>query len=589
MKVVRFILVLFLAFCGIERGSGQNINVYTVEMTQTHTELVRLNEYVRPTLSGDGQLSLSPGNPAADLVVGVSAGHVGGYPDVPQHNIYGYQITDPCWVRFKAKVVLLTGNHNTETTGNWAFEGLVNFLIGTEPEADWLRRHVEFYVYPLVNPDGRYTGTGRGNPEMTAEGFGSDHNRVWDTQGQGLSTIDALTRAMQVDTGGDADYLFDFHSAAGESASYVYTTAELMDCAYIQNFWAQAPAGVNPVESAGEPGMVRIWSMTEEGLKVEYAFTPESDFNQEVNYYLALGRYYGIALYHTLLQEIPEFELSDLEQLSSHWLEENTALAPIGKIAGRWKLDETDGSMAVDVTGVSFNGVLHNGPTWRPEGGKYQGGLSFDEIDDYVTIADFDYTNEDHEFSVSFWFKLTDVSGNYYQYILSHGPVSTNDSLNIYFCETGQSNAGKLITNIQLSDGKRWYYTSPSVLADGDWHMYALTMSSTGGGRVYIDGLSMGTNANLKGASFDPDTAIYWGGREDLNAYRFYGNVAVDDGLLDEVRLYRGCLSSEDVKLIYGNLMQKYACRENPPGDVNGDCKVNLFDYSYLASFWISR
>ena len=329
MKEFRIILVLFWGFFGVQSGFGQDIDVYTVEMTQAHTELVRLSGYVRPTLSGDGYLSLSPGNPIANLVVGASAGNVGGDPDVPQHNLYGYQITAPCVVCFKTKVVLLTGNHNTETTGSWAFEGLVNFLIGAEPEADWLRRHVEFYVYPLVNPDGRYTGTGRGNPEMTAEGFGSDHNRVWDTQGQGLSTIDALTGAMQADTGGDADYLFDFHSAAGASASYFYTAAELMDCTYIQNFLAQAPAGVQPEESAGDPGMSRIWSMTEQGLKVEYAFTPESDYNQDVNYYLGLGRYYGIALYQTLIY----FELSDLTQLSSHRLEDNTALAPIGELA----------------------------------------------------------------------------------------------------------------------------------------------------------------------------------------------------------------------------------------------------------------
>ena len=106
---------------------------------------------------------------------------------------------------------------------------------------------------------------------------------------------------------------------------------------------------------------------------------------------------------------------------------------------------------------------------------------------------------------------------------------------------------------------------------------------------MYIDGHPVGANANLKGAAFDPDTDIYLGGREDLNTYRFYGNGDIDDGLLYEVRLYRSCLSSEDVKLIYGNLIQKYVCQVNPPGDFNGDCKVDLSDYSYLASYWIIR
>ncbi|MCP4710937.1 MAG: hypothetical protein GY869_20125 [Planctomycetes bacterium] len=584
MKEFRIILVLFCVFFVVESGFGQNIDVYTVEMIQAHTELVRLSGYVGPTLSGDEQLSLSPVNPAADLVVGASAGNVGGDPDVPRHNLYGYQITDPCGVSFKSKAVVLTGNHNTETTGNWAFEGLVNFLIGAEPEADWLRRHVEFFVYPMVNPDGRYTGTGRGNPEMTAEGFGTDHNRVWDTQGQGLSTIDALTTAMQVDTGGDADYLFDFHSAAGAPASYFYTATELMDCAYVQNFLAGAPAGVNPVDSAGDPGMGRIWSMTEEGLKVEYAFTPESDFNQDVNYYLASGRYYGIALYQTLNQE-----MSDLAVLSSNWLVDNMAWEPIGDLTGQWKLDETDGSLAGEVTGMSSNGKLYNGAFWRPEGGNFDGGLSFDEIDDYVTIDDFDYTNANNEFSVSFWFKIGDVRGDYYQYAFSHGAVSISNSLNIYFRETGQTSAENLTTNILLSNGTSWYHTTGDVFADNHWHMYILTLSSIEGGRVYIDGQTVGTNGNLKGASFDPDTDIYLGGREDLNPYRFFGNSDINDGLLDELRLYRSFLSSADVNYIYNNLLQKYACQGYPPGDFNRDCKVDLSDYSYLASYWIIR
>ena len=67
---------------------------------------------------------------------------------------------------------------------------------------------------------------------------------------------------------------------------------------------------------------------------------------------------------------------------------------------------------------------MHNGAIWRPEGGNFDGGLSFDEIDDYVMIDDFDYTDENDEFSVSFWFKVGDVSGNDFQYAFSHGKVS---------------------------------------------------------------------------------------------------------------------------------------------------------------------
>ena len=224
-------LTILIVFLGImtENSTGQDYLVYTPAMTEAHTEWAAQSPYVTPTPSCDSGLALDPGSSLADFVVGVSAGHVSD-PYVPQHNLYAYKITDPSGTGPKKIVVFQTGNHNTEQPGSWSFQGMEDFLLSDDPRAGWLRRHCEFYVYPLVNPDGRYTNSGRGNPEMTDEGFGTDHNRVWDTQGQGLSTIDAFTTAMQNDTGQQVYYYFDFHSAPGSSVSYFYTSHELMDC-----------------------------------------------------------------------------------------------------------------------------------------------------------------------------------------------------------------------------------------------------------------------------------------------------------------------------------------------------------------------
>ena len=230
MRIIVPALWFFCLFAAI--SLAQDVTVYTVDMTEAHTQLVSNSPYVTPTASGDACLAL-PGCPIPDFVVGVSAGNVGGDPCVPQHNLYAYKITDPAAAGSKTKVIIDTGNHNTETPGSWTFQGMVDFLVSSEPAAIWLRQVAEFYVYPLVNPDGRYTADGRGNPEMTAEGFGLDHNRVWNTQGQGLSTIDALTTAMQNDTGGDADYLFDFHNGDSNPLSF-NVTADLVDCPYVQ-------------------------------------------------------------------------------------------------------------------------------------------------------------------------------------------------------------------------------------------------------------------------------------------------------------------------------------------------------------------
>jgi hypothetical protein len=91
----------------------------------------------------------------------------------------------------------------------------------------------------------------------------------------------------------------------------------------------------------------------------------------------------------------------------------------------------------------------------------------------------------------------------------------------------------------------------------------------------------------LTGASFDPTTDIILGARSDLNVNRYYGNNNPDDGLLDEVRFYSSTLSADDIAAIYENSLQKYVCSEHPAGDHNGDCAVDLFDYTFLATFWI--
>src|SRR3989344_4010919 len=53
--------------------------------------------------------------------------------------------------------------------------------------------------------------------------------------------------------------------------------------------------------------------------------------------------------------------------------------------AGHWSFDETSGTVASDSSGNGRNGNLRNGPIWT-NGGKNNGALSFDGVDDYVYV-----------------------------------------------------------------------------------------------------------------------------------------------------------------------------------------------------------
>ncbi|MCK4628041.1 MAG: hypothetical protein KAT56_03500 [Sedimentisphaerales bacterium] len=560
----------------------QDINVYTVDMTQEHTEIVIQNPYVTPTPSCDSGLALDPCGVLADFVVGVSAGHVSD-PYVPQHNLYAYKITDPCATGPKKIVLIQTGNHNTEETGSWSFQGMIDYILSCEPEAVWMRQHCEFYIYPLVNPDGRYTCSGRGNPEMTDEGFGTDHNRVWDRQGEGLSTIDAFTTAMQFDTGQQVDYYFDYHCCGG----YFFTVPELMDCPYCQAM-LELDVGIYPVASNGHPGMGRIWGMTEEGLNSKYAFTPELD-GSTVIHCLNVGHNYAIAIHNTLTNIV---DMEDLAELATNWLENNLLELQIDPPVGWWKFDETSGSTAADSAG-SHDGTLYNmaeddgiDDDWVD--GKFGNALSFDGIDDYVVISDFDYTNGSGDFSMCVWFRVVDLSsGGVYKYFFSHGNLGAIASLNTYLGRSDAPDGQEQVRmRMVLNDGTDYLGTVASEsLADDLWHMFALTYSSVDGLELYIDGSPAGSHPDIKGAAFNPDSDIYVGGRCDLDVDRFYGNLDANDGLLDDLRIYDYAMSLGEIMAIYSN--SQFVCSEIPDGDYNEDCKVDLLDFAILSSSWL--
>ncbi len=274
------------------RGLDEPVPAYTPEMVARHTALVGKLPWVAPTVSGNEQMVL---------------GHTPGWPknpdypndpEIPPQPMYGYQITDPSVDGPKIKVVLASGNHATEFTGNWVLEGMVNFLAGSDPRAVFLRRKCVFYVYPDVNPEGRYqavhridlkaapdpnAGTNmrkRGNPELYAAKV-RDHNRVWTTVGK-FTTVDTITAAMEEDTGGQADYLWDMHgpqeranwrSPCMEARINDYATAlmsrepDVLRCG--------PPGSFKKNVADGPPGKLSLWAASDEGLKVTYPYVYE--------------------------------------------------------------------------------------------------------------------------------------------------------------------------------------------------------------------------------------------------------------------------------------------------------------------------
>ena len=244
---------------------------YEVWRTQQHTSSVAASPFTHATVSGNG-----------GYVIGQSAGGVDDVGRiVPPQDLLAYQVTDAGFAPTggaKRKIVLAAGNHSGENASNYVMEGLVDFLLSDDPRAAGLRRSAEFYVYPQVNPDGRYGGYYRSNPENPD----ADHNRYWNNPA-GFTDISQLRDAMVTDTGGDVDMLFDFHGWWGpwNDGNFIFSTSSLAGHPFFQNLAALEP-DIDQITSSGNSGMLRIWGSTASGLGADFAVTPEFGYHPGV-------------------------------------------------------------------------------------------------------------------------------------------------------------------------------------------------------------------------------------------------------------------------------------------------------------------
>ncbi len=307
-----------------KRTRVEPIPRYTVEMVAEHARRLRELPWVQPSAKADSHLVLgqSHGWPEDKPLEGWQMGD----PTVPPQNVFGYVITDPdrpdvfpteAGETRKLRVVLVAGNHPVEMHGDWALHGMISFLVSDDPRAATLRRKAVFYVYPMVNPDGRSLQVRRptvppdlwvrtrGNPELHDSGEG-DHNRVW-TTGDRFSTIRLVTSAMRADTGGHADYLWDFHGGYPHNPGDYRTTAGGHESPYARALEArQAPyPEVLRRTSSGAPTMLRTWAMTSEGLNIPYSFTFEPGCQLDKRAILRAGKALALGFYDVVTGQAP--------------------------------------------------------------------------------------------------------------------------------------------------------------------------------------------------------------------------------------------------------------------------------------------
>ncbi|MFW6058302.1 MAG: M14-type cytosolic carboxypeptidase, partial [Persicimonas sp.] len=251
------------------------------------------SQWVSPTTSAD-----------SDLVIGQTAGGTDDLGrDIGPHDLFGFEITDTSAGGPKTKVVLVGGVHANETNGSHTLHGLVEWLLGSSNEAAALRREAVFYVYPMVNADGRYAGYNRGTVETPAE----DPNRQWSSDDWDDNTeIRRTAQAILADTGGEADYLIDFHSFVGTGQHFCFldkdaspTGIDMDEATFWQELTAREPLESRDATYDGHTAMRLAWSE----LGADFAATLETYFRpgENIDRYRGPGENVGVSLYEAVV------------------------------------------------------------------------------------------------------------------------------------------------------------------------------------------------------------------------------------------------------------------------------------------------
>jgi hypothetical protein len=198
-------------------------------------------------------------------------------------------------------------------------------------------------------------------------------------------------------------------------------------------------------------------------------------------------------------------------------------------LVGAWGFDETSGTTAADASGRGNTGTL-NGPA-RSASGKFGGALSFDGVNDWVTVADANVLDLTTGMTMEAWVRPSAIGSLWRTVMLKEQPGSL-----IYALYAGDG-SGRAATDIFTNADLGLSGTSATPL--DTWTHLAATYDGANL-RLYVNGVQAASRA-ITGSI-----------RASTGALRIGGNGTWNDewfsGLIDEVRLYNRALSAAEIQ-----------------------------------------
>ncbi len=236
---------------------------------------------------------------------------------------------------------------------------------------------------------------------------------------------------------------------------------------------------------------------------------------------LAVGTYTG-----TITITSPQAENSP------RTLPVNFGVAPSGAtgLVAAYGFSEGVNITTADSSGNLNIGTLTNGPVWATQG-KYGNALSFDGVNDFVSVADNATLDVAGTGTIEAWVRLNAI--NWWHGVIAKGN-SNSSAVHNYGIEITYTNRVRCI----LGNGAAYQeFDSTTTIAANQFRHLACTWNGTTLS-LYIDGVLN----NSTGQTITPagNTSLLYIGQ-------FGGNADRLNGTIDEVRIYNRALSQADI------------------------------------------
>lgn len=203
-------------------------------------------------------------------------------------------------------------------------------------------------------------------------------------------------------------------------------------------------------------------------------------------------------------------------------------------LVGHWTFDEGAGGIAYDRSGNGNNGTLTNGPTWTT--GQLNGALSFDGVNDYVSIGDRPTLDLTGSISVSGWISTLDGTST----VFNKYSWST-DSGYVLIVQGGS-------LNFILNQNDAVAHSNFAPFLNGSWHFVAGIKDGFSPMRLFIDGVEATYTSQQNGVVSNSPVGLIAKIGERTNTGEGADRIT---GLIDDVRIYNRALDPSEIAEMY--------------------------------------